>query len=436
MSFDSCINFTIDAIKKLPAPSKGIACYKDLQNPSLSLYVTTKGAKTFFTRKRVHGRDKRIRIGSFSTLTIEQARRQAILLAADIERGQDPQEEKRKKAAKQVTVGEMCADYIERHSKLRNKTWQAQEREIAYGLKPLLHKPRDSITRDEVDRLHAKIGQRSKVQANRIIGHIRAAYNHAIRKGWEGRNPAVGFQAFKEKSRDRFILPEEMPFLIQSLEEENALNKDFFWLLLLTGVRKTNLQQMRWEEIDWHFCNWRIPDTKNGQPLTLPLVEKAIEILKRRRGEVESHWVFPQEDDAKKCYRNPQKAWERIRARATLKLWSQDKRMAALIEKVRQSIPAFFNYNEDTLLQKVIQRAMKKAIELPPVMTDLRIHDLRRTFGSYQAMSGANLSVIGRSLGHKSIASTMIYARLNLDPVRASIQKAVQTMTEAHSNIF
>jgi integrase len=58
----------------------------------------------------------------------------------------------------------------------------------------------------------------------------------------------------------------------------------------------------------------------------------------------------------------------------------------------------------------------------------LRIHDLRRTFGAYQACAGTSLPIIGESLGHKSLAATQVYARLNLDPVRASVTKAVDAM--------
>lgn len=59
---------------------------------------------------------------------------------------------------------------------------------------------------------------------------------------------------------------------------------------------------------------------------------------------------------------------------------------------------------------------------------NLRIHDLRRTLGSYQAATGANGYIIGKSLGHRSQQSTAIYARLNLDPVRESVNKATEAM--------
>ena len=80
------------------------------------------------------------------------------------------------------------------------------------------------------------------------------------------------------------------------------------------------------------------------------------------------------------------------------------------------------------VFRSVTKRAVREKVVLPPSMQDIRLHDVRRTFGSYQALTGASLQIIGRSLGHKSMAATQIYARLNLDPVRASIEKATEAM--------
>jgi integrase len=59
------------------------------------------------------------------------------------------------------------------------------------------------------------------------------------------------------------------------------------------------------------------------------------------------------------------------------------------------------------------------------------LHDLRRTLGSWQARTGASLAIIGKSLNHKSQQATAIYARLDLDPVRASVNTATAAMMEA-----
>ena len=64
-------------------------------------------------------------------------------------------------------------------------------------------------------------------------------------------------------------------------------------------------------------------------------------------------------------------------------------------------------------------------------IADLRLHDLRRTMGSWQAKTGASLVVIGKSLNHKSTQTTAIYARLDMDPVRASMNSAADAMLKA-----
>lgn len=62
------------------------------------------------------------------------------------------------------------------------------------------------------------------------------------------------------------------------------------------------------------------------------------------------------------------------------------------------------------------------------------IHDLRRTLGSWLVAQGTSLPIIGRALGHRSQASTQIYARLDLDPIRAALEKNAALMLGAPSN--
>lgn len=79
-------------------------------------------------------------------------------------------------------------------------------------------------------------------------------------------------------------------------------------------------------------------------------------------------------------------------------------------------------------------RALADEVGIDPAtydMADLRIHDLRRTLGSWQTKTGASLSIIGKSLNHKTYQATTIYARLDLDPVRQSVETATNAMMEA-----
>ena len=162
--------------------------------------------------------------------------------------------------------------------------------------------------------------------------------------------------------------------------------KDYILLSLYTGARKGNVIAVKWEQINFTIFEWHIPKTKNGDPQTIPLIEQAIKLLQKRKSENEKldlkdfqkEWVFPSLTSASGHLSDPKRAWKRILDKAQIK--------------------------------------------------DLRIHDIRRTFGSYQAITGASLPMIGKSLGHKSSQTTQIYSRLNNDPVRQSMNKAFELM--------
>ena len=64
-------------------------------------------------------------------------------------------------------------------------------------------------------------------------------------------------------------------------------------------------------------------------------------------------------------------------------------------------------------------------------LENLRLHDLRRTLGSWQAAGGTSLAIIGKTLGHRSQQATAIYARLELNPVRVSVNAAPKAMLAA-----
>lgn len=374
------LNFTKAALLNAPTPLKGKRdYYYDDREKGLVMDVTSTGSKSFYLYRRIDGRPERVFLGRFPDLSIENARTEAQKCKGEIAVGVNPQAEKRKLRT-EMTFEELFQLYMKRYSKLHKRSWRYDEREVNKFLSHWFNRRISSITPDEVHRLHAKIGAENGLyQANRLLERLRAILNKAMEWGWEGPNPASKVKKFKEKTRDRFLQPDEFPKFFEALaQEENTTAGDFILISLLTGARKSNVLSMRWEEVDFHFKTWRIPETKNGEPLTLPLTEKAINLLQERKESSTSEWVFPSPKDKSKPLQDPKKAWRRILDQAQIK--------------------------------------------------NLRIHDLRRTLGSYQATTGANSYVIGKSLGHKSQQSTAIYARLNLDPVRESVNKAADAM--------
>lgn len=428
MTTTKVLNFTLQSIEQLPLPEKGKAFYRDSKERGLSLYVTAHGAKTFFVRKRVNGRDSRIGLGSPDYISVETARRKARVIKGQVAEGLDPRAEKRKSLSSKLTLGKHYKDYMDLYSKVHKKSWQYDEREIPKFLSHWFNRRLNDISKYEVQKLHQKIfDENGLYQANRVIERLKALYNKAIEWGWEGVNPASKIKRYKEKSRDRFILPEEMPFLVKSLNEElNETARDIFWILLLTGVRKTNALMMRWGQITWETKSWHIPDTKNGDSLVLPLLDRVVDILKKRKESSDSEWVFPSETNPKKHFINTKRAWKRTIQRATIYFWESDEKLKPLIEMCRAKIANEFLV--DQWFNLIVKHAEAQKVKLPTALMDIRLHDIRRTFGSYQAIMGSSLLIIGKSLGHKSPVSTQVYARLNLDPVRHSIEKATNAM--------
>lgn len=76
-------------------------------------------------------------------------------------------------------------------------------------------------------------------------------------------------------------------------------------------------------------------------------------------------------------------------------------------------------------LESTWRRVLERA-----AIRDCRIHDLGRTLGSVQAIQGSSLIIIGESLGHQSLQSTAIYARLTNSPVYDSVERAGNFMLE------
>ena len=424
------INFTKKTIESLPNAVKGKRDhYQDSRVKALRLEVTDKGKKTYKVYRKKGGRPIRYTIGDVADWSIENARTKAEEVNALISKGINPNIEKRK-MREEMTFGGLFDMYLERYAKKHKRTWEQDRWEVQKHLSHWLNRKVSSIDKNEVQRLHTKLGKNSGLyQANRILARISSIYNKAIEWGWDGTNPAQGIKKFKEKSRDRFLRLGELPFFFEALQEEAYTTAcDYILMSLYTGARKSNVLSMRWTEIDFDRAVWRIPETKNGESLTIALSAEALEILKRRQKETNRKWVFPS-DRTDGHLSDPKKAWKRILVNATIKFWYTHTQLAPLVDQAMQRSKTHTNNHQ--LYTAIQNLAKEKDVELPIGLMDIRLHDLRRTLGSFQAAAGANQYIIGKSLGHKSQQATAIYARLDLDPVRESVQVASTAIRNA-----
>ena len=376
-------NFTKAEIDSLPLPMNGKRdTYQDTKVSGLHLRISSTGIKTFSVFKRIKGGNpERITLGRYPDMTIDQARRKTMEINLVIADGRNPAEAKRKLKS-ELLFGELFEEYLERHSKPKKKTWTEDLDKYKNHIeKPLGKRKLSEIDRAAISLIHSNVTKAGyPIAANRILALISSVFGWAISAGlWEN-NPAIGIRRNKEKSRDRFIQSDELPRFFQALSEEtNGTVRDYILISLLTGARRSNVCSMKWQDINFERAEWRIEATKNDTPQTVTLSPEAIEVLQNRKSD-DSEFVFPGSGKSGHL-QEPRKGWERILKSAGIK--------------------------------------------------DLRLHDLRRTLGSWQAKTGASLAIIGKSLNHKNQNTTAIYARLDLDPVRDSVNTATSAMLAA-----
>jgi integrase len=385
-------NFTKRAIEGVALPERRYITYNDTTVRGLQLMAFASGVKTFVLYRRIAGRPERIKIGAFPDLSVEKARGEAQRLNSVIAQGHNPAQEKRTLSS-EMTFAQLFAKYLDEYAKPRKRTWQGDVDFNRLYLGSLQSRKLSSITRADIVKIHNEIGKRTKRKphgapyaANRAAALLSVIFNFARDCGWPHENPATEIKRFDEEKRERFLDQDELRRFFESLAQETDITmRDYFLTALLTGARsRQNVLAMRWEEIKWERSVWVIPaeKSKKKKPMEIVLVPLMIALLEHRQAlpDADDEWVFPGRigRTTKGHIVEPKIAWERITKRAGIE--------------------------------------------------GCRIHDLRRTHGSWQAMLGSSLTIIGASLGHSSLQATQVYARLNASPVRDSVERATNAM--------
>ncbi len=423
--------FGKEKIEALPLPEAGKrATYYDTIKPKLALRVTGAGTKTFYIIKRVGAEMSWLKLGVFPDMTAERAATEADIKLGLYASGDDPAAVKRA-AKEEQTLDEYFKHFIDNKRKkngalLSPKTKGEYKSQFTKYLTPIAKKKISKVSVADVKPLVRAIGKAHPVMANRVRALVSSIYGLASEDGLVTNNPAIGVSKYGETVRDRFLHADELPRFFAAVgQETNSTIRDYFLLSLLTGARRANVLAMRWNQIRLDEGIWRMPNTKNGTPQNVTLSPEAATILTTRKETADGAFVFPGGGISEHLV-EPKKGWQRIFDRDELT------QLTTRIEAADKAFPTV----EGEALTDTLERARKTAKRLKidtegTRMEALRIHDLRRTLGSWQAKQGASLAIIGKSLNHKSQQATAIYARLDLDPVRASVNQATAAMMEA-----
>lgn len=377
---------TVKAVEKLKPAARDVILW-DEELANFGIKITPAGRRSYLIYYRTReGQQRRPGIGTYPSLRPEAAREIARDWLTRVAQGEDPS---RDRAAHRTapTVRDLCSRYLEEHARTRKKqsSIRNDERLInAHINRALGARKATSVDRADIAAIHQSL-RKTPYEANRMLALASKMFGLAERWGVrpDGSNPAKNIDRYKEKKRDRYLSDAELKRLWETLEsskiggEVSLTAIAAIKLLILTGRRLSEILGLKWSYVDLDARTMRFPDTKTG-PLLVSIGRSAVDLLLelRERASSGTVYVFGGRGHGQPLV-NLQKPWRRVRASAGLH--------------------------------------------------DVRLHDLRHTFGGIAAGLGMSLPLIGRLLGHSSPATTARYAHVAQNPVRL----AADTINEA-----
>ena len=302
--------FTERRLRDLAAPATGRVLYHDATSP-LKLEATAAGSRTYYLVLRVNGKPRRVRLGAFPDVRLEDARKLALDRMAEIGRGADPTAERRvaRAAAKAAayTFGDAADDYLEDgKAKGRKAGTDAEYRRLLdRHLSDWRSRPLGEIDKATLRDRHRDVGKRSgEATANALMRVARAVFNYAKAVDRIAVNPADALRGrwYESKERHGRIPDDKLRAFLDALDavrtspdapESHGVAADWIALLLLTGLRRNEGASLRWEQVDAAAGALSVLG-KNKVTLTLPVTPAVAAILDRREaGRGRSPWVFP-----------------------------------------------------------------------------------------------------------------------------------------------
>jgi integrase len=347
---------TVEAMKPGPARRE----IPDGLLPGHYLIIQPSGNRSWAVRYRSNGRPRKHTLGSYPAIDLATARKLAGAVLRKVAEGGDPgRDKKQARAPKADSIEAVAVQFIERHCKRANRPRTAEETDRLLRLHVL---PRwrgrtvhEVTRRDVLDVLDRVVDGGAPIAANRTFAAVRKLFNWCVARDIIAASPCAGVKPpTAERSRDRVLSDHELRLVWQAAEKIGWPFGPLVKLLALTGQRRDEVAQMRWDELDLEAALWTLPRerVKTDQPHEVPLSPAAVKVLKPVPRIAGSPFVFT------------------TNGKAPSSGYSKGKRRL------------------DALL--------------PREMPDWRLHDLRRTAASGMARLGIDLPVIEKVLNHAS----------------------------------
>ena len=277
-------------LDNLPAPAKGFDVVQDISEPRLRMYVTSRGVKTFFVRKRVRGKDKRILIGNYPQVDIEDARS---MVPSILDNAMKKPPVRRKK----ITFRQFLDLYLSGKVRRGEDSHVKLVRAINRHLSDLFDKKISEITSADIRSCVDKISGRAI--AARMQELLQSVFNYALDLGYVKTNPVIGLEKIQQNRRVRPLNRAGILRLARAIDNvENQVLRAAFYMLIYGFAPRSKIFSMAWEDLDFNHDLW------NGHPLS----DRAIVLLQDLPQD--GHWVFPGRGGVHLI--DPRTAWRRV----------------------------------------------------------------------------------------------------------------------------
>ncbi|MFZ2632750.1 MAG: tyrosine-type recombinase/integrase [Desulfosalsimonadaceae bacterium] len=345
------MKFTKRFLDTVEPPETGKIYLYDETQPGLGIMIFPSGTISFIYQYRIKGKKKRLTIGKYGKITLKDAQDKAINLASQVLNGVDPSAEKHREETEGLTLDMAFNEYL--HARDLKPRTVADIKRAMKGFDDWMHRPILSITREMVAIRHKKLGEKSHARANLAMRYLRAILNHASQAhasedgvGLLPGNPVARLSATKEwfkiQRKHSYLQEHEikawfeavldlpnlpaLPGKRNTILRHGDIARDFYLLLLLTGLRRSEAMGLRWCDIDFEARTLTILDlkTKNNETHVLPLSDYLFDLLSERKRKSKGPLVLSGKDG--KGFQTIKEAENRILGATGIKFCCHDLR--------------------------------------------------------------------------------------------------------------
>jgi integrase len=284
------IKITKSAVDSLSAKASDVV-YWDIGCAGFGVKVTPRGRKVFIVLYRTAGAGSKLRkftIGPYGKVTLHQARIAAQKIFTAKLEGRDPAREKREARRREITdrVAGLLEAYIVQHmsgNRSGAEISRLLRREVGsvWGDRSI----HDISKRDVVEIVSAINERGAPAAANKTLKSIKTFFKWCVGKAVLEKSPAEGVPLpGRERARDRVLSDFELAKVIQAARKMSGVYGGIVELLALTGQRREEVAQARWDEFDFQQRTWTIPKerTKNGKAHVVHLTKASVALVQRR----------------------------------------------------------------------------------------------------------------------------------------------------------